>query len=488
MNTFLSLYNLFSNIPFVYPVYFFYGAAFLFLGISILGKDLRASDLKLSSSLWMLGSFGFVHGFHEWLQLLPLIQGEYMTLQEIFLIKLILFSTLIISFFFFLQFGLSLINTLDKKPMKWLKATPSLLALLWIVILWRKEPPLDLLSLWQTEIGVRCTLGLTGGLVTGYGLITYSKEIKGMSVPVAKNFLFSGIAIIFYGLLAGLDLRALLAIIHLPVEFLRGLSVVLFSYFIIKALNIIDIEARKKIEQQTRLLVQAEKLSSLGQLAAGIAHEINNPLTNASLTIQTLKSRLKKGNEQDGTIEKLDAVEKNIDRASAIAQELLQFSRQRETEFVPLDINEVIRSSLTLLEYKLKNVELHSNLAPVQKIIGDRGKLEQTFINLFSNSLEAMPSGGKIFISSSPKDDWVEIRVSDTGMGISGKDQSRVFEPFFTTKEIGCGTGLGLSICYGIIKQHHGHIDLSSISGKGTTVTIKIPAREKYEKDTDCGR
>jgi len=489
MTTFLSLYNLLSNIPLIYPLYFFYGATFFFLGISILGKDLKASDLKLSNSLWMLGTFGFIHGSHEWLQLLPLIQGEQMTQEEIFLIKLILLVAIIFSFFFLLQFGLSLISALDKKQMKWIKGIPAMMTLLWAVILWGNKPQIDLLFLWHAKVGVRYTLGLTAGLVTGYGLITYSYEIKNMSVPVSRNFLFSGIAILFYGLLEGIsDLRMLLTDILVPVEFLRGVAVVLFSYFIIKALNIFDIETRRKIEQQTRLLVQTEKLSSLGQLAAGIAHEINNPLTNASLGIQTLKTRLKSNSEQRNTVEKLDAVERNIDRASAIAQELLQFSRQGAAEFSPLNINSIIRSSLTLLGYKLKNITVQQDLVPVPEVMGDRGKLEQVFINILLNSLEAMPDGGSISISSSQTNGWIEVRVRDTGLGITRENLSRIFDPFFTTKEIGSGTGLGLSICYGIITQHHGHIELFSTVGGGTTATIKIPTREQYEEDTDRGR
>jgi signal transduction histidine kinase len=168
-----------------------------------------------------------------------------------------------------------------------------------------------------------------------------------------------------------------------------------------------------------------------------------------------------------------------------IAQELLQFSRQRETEFIPLNINAVINGALTLLEYKLKKIDLEQDLVPLPEIMGDRGKLEQVFINILSNSLEAMPEGGKITISSSQRNGMLDVRVADTGPGITEENQSRVFDPFFTTKEIGSGTGLGLSICYGIIKQHHGRIELSSAVGRGTIVTMKIPTRERYEEDTD---
>jgi signal transduction histidine kinase len=252
----------------------------------------------------------------------------------------------------------------------------------------------------------------------------------------------------------------------------------MITYFIIRALNIFDIEMRKSVEQQARRVVQAEKLTSLGKLAAGIAHEINNPLTNASLAIHTLRSKLCSGAGAD-VVEKLNAVEKNIDRAAVIAQELLHFSRQKESEFIPLNINNVISSSLTLMKHKLKAVAVEQNLALVPDIMGDAGKLEQVFINVLSNALEAMPEGGRISISSSQRDGMVEVNIADTGVGIAEENLSRVFDPFFTTKEVGSGTGLGLSITYGIIQQHHGLIKLSSAVGQGTTVTIKIPAREK---------
>jgi two-component system NtrC family sensor kinase len=272
-----------------------------------------------------------------------------------------------------------------------------------------------------------------------------------------------------------------------PIEFLRGVMAVVITYFISQALNIFDIETRRKIEEQARLLVQSEKLSSLGQLAAGIAHEINNPLTNASLGIQTLKQRLCNERADSDMVERLAAVEKNIDRASLIAQELLQFSRRGETEFRPLDINHALKGSLTLLQYKLSNITLSQHLEPVPEAMGDLVKLEQVFINILSNSLESMPEGGELSIASMSKDGMIAVRITDTGCGIAPESQLRVFEPFFTTKDVGSGTGLGLSVSYGIIKQHRGFIELSSEPGKGTTVTVRIPTKEYYEEDIDRG-
>ena len=258
-----------------------------------------------------------------------------------------------------------------------------------------------------------------------------------------------------------------------------GGRAVLITFFIISALNIFNVETRKRIEQQTRHLVQAEKLSSLGQLAAGIAHEINNPLTNASLGIQTLKGKFRDGIATEKELaDKLEAVERNIDRASAIAQELLQFSRQRVSEFVPLDINNVIKGSLTLMKHKLNSAVIEQDLSLVPEVLGDPGKLEQVFINVLANAEEAMREGGRLSISTKLRKGMIEASIIDTGTGIAEENLSRVFDPFYTTKEIGSGTGLGLSICYGIIHQHRGSMKISSAVGQGTTVTITIPSKE----------
>lgn len=467
---------LLENIPLEYPIYLFYGGAFLLLGVSIAVKNVGSSDLRLAGSLWLLGMFGFTHGAHEWLELYELMYGERLSSQEISTLALIASFMTVLSFFFLLRFGLSLINTTTRriKPLNLISAG---LFQAWLIFLFHRgfSPGVDFLK--DAEFIGRSLFGLGGALAAAYGLIAYSREIKDLSRSGSLQLRYAGIVFIFYGVFAGvIQSHFSLPVFGVPVEIVRGLSAVFITYFIIKALNIFEVEAQKKLTYHMLRLGQSEKLQSLGQLAAGIAHEINNPLTNAMLGIQTARKRVMGTAAPDKhIIEKLDAVEKNIDRASIIARELLQFSRQQDAEAVPFNVNDVVRGALTLMKYRLRAAVIHHDLGPVREVKGDLGKMEQVFINILSNAADAMPEGGDIFTTTEQQGDEVRIRISDTGAGIPPENLSRVFDPFFTTKETGTGTGLGLSICYGIVQQHRGTIEISSAGGKGTTVTVRLP-------------
>lgn len=482
-----QLFSLFAHITPVYLVYLFYGASFLFLGVSIATKEMKGSDLKIADSLWLLGGFGFLHGFHEWMKLGQLIEAKNLSARQIVAGEAVSVILLVLSFLFLLSFGLSLARGLEVKRIRWSRGIPVLLLLIWVLYVRQYGMPpgrraLDSEFLRQADLGSRFTFGFVGSMAAAYSLIAYSREVRGISLPAAKKFFYTGITLVFYAVFTVFHSLPKLPI---PVELLRGALAFLMACFIAKALNIFDVETRRKIEQQTRRLVQAEKLASLGQLATGIAHEINNPLANASLGIQTLKTRLRSDSSREDMVEKLVAVERNIDRASSIARELLQFSRPQEAEFVPLNIERVIQGALTLMRYKLGSVTVRKELGPVPEIMGNPRKLLQVFINVLSNSVEAIPDGGTISLAASAKRDHVVVKIADTGIGIKAENLSRVFDPFFTTKEIGSGTGLGLSICYGIIRQHGGTIEIASAVGHGTTVTIEIPAGTAHEKDPD---
>ena len=378
------------------------------------------------------------------------------------------------SFIFLLQFGLSLVHADKRKRMKWTVGTYAAVCIFWIAFMGLRGLGSNMQALRQVELVASNTFGLIGGLVAAYGMDLYSREIKNVNYAASRNFHYAGILFAFFAFFESFIFSDIAQRFRLPTELSRTGVIVLTAYFIMKALNIFDVETRKKVEDQARRLVQSEKLASLGQLAAGIAHEINNPLANASLGLHLLRSKLVNSGGQP-LVEQINAVEKNIDRAAEIAQELQLFARERQTAFATLNINEVIAGALTLTKYKLKKVVLEQNLAMVPDVMGDYGKLIQVFINVLSNALEAMPGGGRISISTSLRDNMVEARIVDTGIGIAEENLSKVFEPFFTTKEVGSGTGLGLSISYGIIQQHQGHIKITSTVGQGTTVIIQIP-------------
>ena len=248
--------------------------------------------------------------------------------------------------------------------------------------------------------------------------------------------------------------------------------------FTINALSVFSLEQRKLVDEKLQRFAQSEKLTSMGILAAGIAHEINNPLTNASLNLEMLKDLVSGKDEVD---RKLKSIDRNIIRASTIAKELLHFSREKETSFEPVNINELIRSSRNLINNQKLSSIVHLNLIDTPDIMGIPYKLEEVFINLMMNSIDACEEGDSIEVETYLHMHDVVIEITDTGHGIHPDLISNVFDPFFTTKEIGKGTGLGLSVCYNIVQQHRGDISLVSSEGGGAVVTITLPVAEDYE-------
>ena len=234
------------------------------------------------------------------------------------------------------------------------------------------------------------------------------------------------------------------------------------------------IQERKRLEH---LLMISDKMSSIGQLAAGIAHEINNPLASATMGLQTLKT-LHLEHSNKSVTKKIVSIEKNLDRASTIARELLTFARENNTAHLPVNLQDEVDGALTLLGHKLNHLTIHQEWGDLPDITGDYVKIEQVFINIFSNAADAMPDGGEIGIVGYRSEDYIFVQISDNGQGIDKTILPMVFDPFFTTKEVGRGTGLGLSICYNTIADHKGMIEIASEVGKGTKVTIKFPINQ----------
>ena len=235
-----------------------------------------------------------------------------------------------------------------------------------------------------------------------------------------------------------------------------------------------DITEKVQLEGQ---LMQAEKLSSIGLLAAGIAHEVNTPIAGISSYTQML---LKNTPESDQRKRILEKIEKQTFRAAEIVNGLLNFSRLNGSEFKDVDINQLIDDSLSLLSHQLQSSHIRVDSMydrSLPMVYGNAGKLQQVFINLFLSARDAMPQGGELAVQTKMNESMVIVDISDTGTGISEENIKRIFDPFFTTKEIGKGTGLGLAVTYGIIQEHGGRIFVDSDSGKGTHFRVKLPTR-----------
>ena len=241
-----------------------------------------------------------------------------------------------------------------------------------------------------------------------------------------------------------------------------------------------DITERVQLEAQ---LSQADKLSSIGLLAAGVAHEVNTPLAVISSYTQMLSKQLQSDQQKAGLLEKIT---RQTFRASEIVNNLLNFSRTSGAEFADVDVNKIITDTLALLEHQFKTSritvedELTDHLPPIQ---GNTGRLQQVFLNLFLNAKDAMAGGGRLHVATS-NGNGVTVAVSDTGSGIAPEHIARIYDPFFTTKTIpqegrNRGTGLGLSVTYGIIQEHAGKIRVESRPGEGTTFYLDFPLTRK---------
>ncbi len=242
-----------------------------------------------------------------------------------------------------------------------------------------------------------------------------------------------------------------------------------------------------RAELETRL-VQADKLSSIGLLAAGVAHEVNTPLAVISTYAQMLAKQVA-DDEQKSKL--LDKIANQTFRASEIVNGLLNFSRTSSTEFGAVDLNRVIQETLSLLEHQLQKagINVRADLDPeLSSIHGNPGKLQQVFLNLFLNARDAMETGGTLEIRTSADESGAGVDVSDTGHGIAPENLLRIYDPFFTTKSARKGTGLGLSVTYGIVHEHGGAIEVLSRPGGGTCFHLEFPWSKAGEPPVEAAR
>jgi PAS domain S-box-containing protein len=243
-----------------------------------------------------------------------------------------------------------------------------------------------------------------------------------------------------------------------------------------------EIHMKQKLEKTQLQLLQSEKMASLGKLAAGVAHQLNNPLGSITLYAKLLleEYELESGMEDD-----LRLILRDSQRCRDTVRELLEFARQKRQFMKPLDISQAVGSCLFLIEKQslFQNIEIRKQLPEdMPSIVGDSQQLNHVFMNILINAAQAMEGSGTIAIASSSTGDRIVITIRDNGPGIAEKDLEHIFEPFFTTKEEGQGTGLGLSVVYTIIENHGGTITARSEPGQGTEFVIELPITRKAEE------
>ena len=233
----------------------------------------------------------------------------------------------------------------------------------------------------------------------------------------------------------------------------------------------------RELELRQQQLIQSAKMAAVGSLTSGIAHELNNPLNNIGLVTEELIAGFSEHDDED-KLGLLSQIETQVERASSTVRNLLDFTRNDKPVFTTVSIPDVIRDTTRLLanEMKLAGVDLSIDLnADLPSVKGNPRNIQQVFLNIMLNAIQAMPNGGRLIVQGENEQDFLCVRIQDTGAGIAKEDLPRVFDPFFTTKEPGMGTGLGLAVSYSIMEAHQGKITVDSTVGNGTTFSVFFP-------------
>jgi signal transduction histidine kinase len=301
------------------------------------------------------------------------------------------------------------------------------------------------------------------GLVAGLGVL----ELSGWLSPVPDGLRLS-------------DLRVGGVVVLLSWLVTLGTTLLMSVYFVATVLR----QVRSRDEELRRLnlqLGQSEKLASVGTLAAGVAHEINNPVGVIRTRAQILRYRIQDEEDAASLLAELDTIEKHTDRIGAITQGLLTFSKEAPFELVSLDLNRVVKEAAELVRvpFKEREVTLLTRMSPRPVWVdGSENHLLQVLVNILLNARDASPPGGEVVVSVDADEGIATLGIRDEGEGIPPENLKKIFDPFFTTKDVDRGTGLGLAITHGIVEKHEGTIQVQSTMGGGTTFRVHLPLHD----------
>jgi signal transduction histidine kinase len=264
-----------------------------------------------------------------------------------------------------------------------------------------------------------------------------------------------------------------------------ALSMALSVYFVATVLAQL-VKREQQLLRLDRQLAHSEKLASIGNLAAGVAHEINNPIAVIQNKVQILRYRIADGEPGGVLLDDLATVEKHVGRIRSITEGLLTFSRETPFALVPLELNPLVRecAELVSVPFRSASVMLETVLDPSQpRVVGSANHLLQVLVNVALNAKDASAEGARVTITTLRQGGYAGVRIRDRGTGIPPEHLSKIFDPFFTTKDVDRGTGLGLAISHGIIERHRGRIEVESRPGEGACFTVWVPEAVPSARD-----
>ncbi|ABZ78231.1 histidine kinase [Shewanella halifaxensis HAW-EB4] len=451
-----------------FNIYLFYGLVFFSMGCVVVFRNFRYSQLKVAPTLWALAVFGFSHAFHEWSELYVLIFTDHITPQYRLLTQWLCLAKLFLSYAALMVFAWQILTITNKRLAH---IGHGVIITLLLCYAYLVIPDLHHLAVNQTGFEeasqfTRILIGFGSAMLAGVGMVVYGNSLRQEEHSYGLYFALSGVGLMVYGVLSGLVPTEY----HYSVPIYRTLAggVILVALF--KALKVFDLEKEQKTAAKLKRAIEADKYKAIGQLAMGVAHEINNPLASSTLALDLWERKHPQLSDSEANY--LSRVRLGIERASSISKELLSYARPASGKRCFVALREVLDSGVKLLSHRTKQYNIQLDCSENIVLYAERIKLEELFINLLCNAIDASPTNSSIIVSATQDEHKVSVSIEDSGCGMSQVELSRATELFYSTKAVGQGTGLGLAICEQIVTLHNGKMHITSSKEKGTRVEL----------------
>ncbi len=460
----------------IFKFYLFHGLALFAISFAILFRKLQISRIAIAKVLPFLALFCLLRGFHEWFELYTVMYAQQAEpqrwLETIHTIELCA-SMLALTLFCWHMLPLTRWHLMRRLR----QGVLALTAVFFIGAAYHYNALEYFAYLNQVTLHMQWIFGLVCGVLSGIAIIRYGATISRQGYSKALPFTLMGLAVVLYSLsIGGLNTAWGSSIIALRCGFAVVLAVATWS-----VLRVFDEEHSQLIEEALALSLQNQKLRELGELTSAIAHEIKTPLSSALMSCDILSHQLhlQADEQQRQTSERqLDRIRLGLSRAAEISQEVLNYAHQSNLKRDTVILSDVIRSALSLNQFRLSDFTVETDLDAELTIDGDAGLIEQVLTNIIGNAIDASTntSDKRISIHSFQAKKNAVIQIADYAGGVSNAILDKMMTPFFTTKAVGEGTGMGLAICKKIVLQHGGEIVINN-NPHGLTVEVQLPRK-----------